>query len=232
MEIWTALTIGALGSFHCVGMCGPIALALPLDRTNHFTKTAGALAYNLGRALTYAAFGAIFGLLGRGFTLIATQQWVSIGAGVLIVLSVALPAAASHKLLPSKLLAKPITRLKARLGSQLRDKSYKSLLFIGVLNGFLPCGMVYLAIAGAIAMGTPAGGALFMALFGLGTLPVMLLIALLGNMLSLKVRSLINKSVPVIMLCIGLLFIVRGLDLGIPYLSPKVQAGQVLECCQ
>ena len=233
MEIfWTALTVGALGSFHCVGMCGPIALALPLDRSSTYSKVAGGITYNLGRVLTYATMGALFGLLGRGFAMVATQQYVSIGAGILIIISVALPAATTHRFMPTGLLTKQIMRLKSAMGNLLRQKSYSSLLLIGVLNGFLPCGVVYLAIAGAIATGTPAAGSLFMVFFGLGTIPVMLMVVMLGNLLSLKVRGLIRKSVPIVMLCIGLLFIARGMDLGIPYLSPKIQAQQVLNCCQ
>lgn len=232
MEIWTAFTIGALGSFHCVGMCGPIALALPLDRQNRLARIFGAIVYNTGRVFTYALVGSIFGLLGRGFIMVGTQQWVSVAVGMLILVSVLLPTAVKYRMSPNSGVSRLISQLKRKMGGLLRQRNYRSLLAIGVLNGFLPCGLVYLAVAGAIATGTFYSGAAFMAAFGLGTLPVMLVATLLGNLLSLRVRGLIRKSMPVIIACIGLLFIARGLDLGIPYISPSVNTTQVLDCCQ
>ncbi len=102
-------------------------------------------------------------------------------------------------------------------------RSFQSLFFIGMLNGLLPCGLVYMAIAGAIGTGGVAEGSLYMILFGLGTIPMLLSISLAGNIMSIAVRKRINKLIPVLVVIVGVLFILRGLSLGIPYLSPPKQ---------
>ncbi len=231
IEYWTALTIGALGSFHCVGMCGPIALALPIQPKSGSSKFLGGLTYNLGRIFTYAIFGAIFGSIGKGFTFFGTQQYLSIALGILILLSVLIPFGILNKINPNSYISRFIGQLKGGMRKFLMQRSYKSLLTIGLLNGLLPCGLVYIGIAGAIGTGNPLNGAIFMALFGLGTLPIMFGVTLLGNLISIKIRTLVRKSFPVIVACIGILFIVRGLNFGIPYLSPKAENDQVIECC-
>lgn len=224
MELWTAFTIGALGSFHCIGMCGPIALALPVHSGSTAHKLTGSLLYNLGRVATYSAFGALFGVIGQGFSLFASQQWLSVGLGALILVSAVLPTALTRHLSPASSVSRGIGRLKSGMQHFFRQRSYRALFAIGLLNGLLPCGMVYLAIAGAIATGDSLMGAAYMALFGAGTLPVMWGTVLAGNFVSLRLRGLIRQAVPVVIAGIGILFIVRGLNLGIPYLSPKIEA--------
>jgi sulfite exporter TauE/SafE len=214
-------------------MCGPIALALPLGQASTEKKWLGSLVYNSGRISTYALLGALFGTLGKGFTLMGTQQQLSVFFGALIVLSVFIPYTVKSQLNPGSALSRWISLVKQKMRGFLQQRSFSSLYLIGVLNGLLPCGLVYLAVAGAIASGQPLAGAWFMALFGLGTLPVMWSVALLGNFLSLKVRSLVTRSMPVMIVLVGMLFIVRGLNLGIPYLSPKMGGGAsiTIESC-
>jgi sulfite exporter TauE/SafE len=115
---------------------------------------------------------------------------------------------------------KLISKIKTTLGSQFKKRSYKSLFTIGLLNGFLPCGMVYVALFGAIAMQNEALGALYMVLFGLGTVPMMTSVIYLNSFLSIRVRNKIQKIIPYLVIIIGILFIFRGLGLGIPYVSP------------
>jgi uncharacterized protein len=224
MELWTAFTIGALGSFHCIGMCGPIALALPVHNGGNGKKIMGSLVYNLGRVSTYAIFGAIFGTVGKGFSLFSSQQWLSVALGGLIVISVVVPTAFKNRLNPASSISRGIGKIKGGMQHFFRQRSYRALFSIGLLNGLLPCGMVYLAVAGAVATGDSLSGAAYMALFGLGTLPVMWGTVLAGNMISLRLRGLIRRSMPVVIACIGILFIIRGLNLGIPYVSPKMEA--------
>lgn len=219
MEIlYSALLLGLMGSFHCIGMCGPIAISLPLRGKNQFQKISGGILYNLGRTVTYGLMGAVFGLIGQGFEIIGFQQWISIAMGTLMILSVIVPSIFKNinagKHIPfTGAVRKGIQNLFAK-------RSFGGLFFIGLLNGLLPCGLVYLAIAGAIGTGNFTYGVLFMVLFGLGTLPMMLFISLLGNLISLSVRNKINKIIPTLVVIIGLIFILRGLSLGIPYLSP------------
>ena len=120
----------------------------------------------------------------------------------------------------SKPIFKLISKVKTTLGSQFKNKSYKSLFTIGLLNGFLPCGMVYVALFGAIAMQSISFGVLYMALFGLGTVPLMSSVVYLNSFLTLPIRNKIQKIIPYAAVCIGILFILRGLGLGIPYVSP------------
>ncbi|WP_460023957.1 sulfite exporter TauE/SafE family protein [Marinifilum fragile] len=216
----SALTLGLLGSFHCVGMCGPIALAIPLKTDSWLARIFGGVLYNLGRAITYAIMGAVFGLLGRGLVMSGFQQWVSIIMGAIMILSVITPSIYKNRFNADKGVFSFVGKLKMSLGKLFAQRSYGSLLMIGLLNGLLPCGLVYFAIAGAIATGSSVSGSLFMFIFGLGTLPMLLAISLIGNMITLELRKKITKLIPYAIVFIGVLFILRGLSLGIPYLSP------------
>src|SRR5699024_2937069 len=119
-----------------------------------------------------------------------------------------------------------ISKVKSALGRQLKKKTSKTFFSIGFLNGFLPCGLVYVAIFGAIASGSIAGGGLYMAAFGLGTVPLMTGAIYLGNFLGVQARQKIRQLIPVLVILIGILFILRGIGLGIPYISPEpVQEG-------
>lgn len=229
MVFWTAFTIGLLGSFHCAGMCGPIAFALPVGNRSNTGKITAALLYNLGRIITYSAFGLLFGLLGKGFKMAGWQQSISLIIGVLFILVAVVPAAVSNKLNPTGYIGRLTAKLKHHLGKLFRLKSKGAFIGIGLLNGLLPCGLVYAAIGGAITMGSALEGSLFMALFGLGTLPLMIGIILAANQISVKIRSKIRKLVPVFILLMGLLFILRGLNLGIPYLSPEINTENPIE---
>lgn len=227
-----AFLLGFLGSFHCIGMCGPIALALPLPADSWVAKVQGSLLYNIGRALTYSVLGLLFGLLGKGFSLFGWQQIISIAVGLLLIGSVVLPAryfAAFRRSSVGRVL--PLERVKVAISNLFLQKSYFSLFRIGLLNGLLPCGLVYVGIAGAVASGTPLNGAVFMAVFGLGTLPAMLAMSLGGSMVSLKWRNKIRQALPMLTVLLGLLFIVRGMGLGIPYLSPAMGSDNTVHRC-
>ncbi|MFA8434483.1 MAG: sulfite exporter TauE/SafE family protein [Marinifilaceae bacterium] len=220
MVYLSALTLGLLGSFHCVGMCGPIALAIPLKTNSWLARIAGGFLYNLARAITYAVMGLVFGLLGRGLVMSGFQQWVSVIMGLIMILSVVTPSLYRNRFNMEKGLFSFVGKVKLSLGKLFAKRSYGSLFLIGLLNGLLPCGLVYFAIAGAIATGNAASGSLFMFLFGLGTLPMLLGVSLAGNMVSLGLRKKFNRILPYAIVFIGILFVLRGLSLGIPYLSP------------
>jgi len=218
--IGSALMLGLIGSFHCAGMCGPIALAIPLNNNSWYSKTLGSLIYNIGRAITYAIMGFVFGLLGKGLVLAGFQKWVSIIMGIIMVLSVLFPSLYKNRFDLNGKAFSFVGNLKIKLGNLLRKRSYSSLFLIGLLNGLLPCGLVYMALAGAIATSDALSGAMFMFIFGLGTLPMLFLISILGNSLSVKFRTKMTKVIPAVVFFIGVLFILRGLGLGIPFISP------------
>ena len=218
--LYTAFILGLLGSFHCIGMCGPIAFALPLDRSSKSKMLFQTFLYHLGRLITYSLIGVLFGLIGRGLFLSGFQQRLSILMGIIMILSVTIPVKVFNRFQITKPLYKLIGQLKQKLGLYLNKKSNKSIFLIGFFNGFLPCGLVYMALMGAIASSNTFLGATYMFLFGLGTIPMMTLAVYAGNVLKLSLRNKIQRIIPVFVVIIGLLFILRGLGLGIPYLSP------------
>ncbi len=224
MFLWTAFLVGFIGSAHCAGMCGPIALALPLRSDSWAHRVAGGLIYNTGRIITYMLLGAVFGLLGKGLHMAGFQLWASVIVGALMIAFVVIPLL--FKQLPSAntLFEGYSLRLMGGFRKLFHNGSYPSLMGIGLLNGILPCGLVYVAVAGALNTGGVASGMIYMALFGAGTIPVMLAVSLAGTMISLKLRVLINKLSPYVIVILGVLIILRGLSLGIPYISPKAEA--------
>jgi hypothetical protein len=221
--LFSALVLGLMGSFHCAGMCGPIAIALPLHGNTVPQKIFGGTLYNVGRTITYGIMGAIFGLLGQGIQMIGVQQKISVIMGVVMIISVLFPALFKNQYRMDKSMFSFVGKLKKRIGEMFSIRSFQSLFFIGMLNGLLPSRLVYMAMAGAIGTGNAAEGTLYMILFGLGTIPMLLTISLAGNIMSQAIRRKINKLIPVMVVVVGLLFILRGLSLGIPFLSPEKQ---------
>lgn len=219
--LYTAFVFGLISSFHCIGMCGPIAMMLPVDRNNKVKKVAQISTYHLGRLTAYATIGFVFGLLGRGFSMAGLQQNLSIFIGAAMIAVALTPEKIFATYNFSKPVFRLISRIKTGLGSQFRNKSYKSLFIIGLLNGFLPCGMVYVALFGAIAMQSESLGVLYMILFGLGTVPMMSSVVYINSLLTLPIRNRVQKIIPYVAVVIGVLFILRGLGLGIPYISPS-----------
>jgi uncharacterized protein len=237
MFLWTAFILGFLGSFHCAGMCGPIALALPLNRGNWVSRVSGAFLYNSGRILTYMLLGALFGFLGKGIKLAGFQLWASVIIGAAMIVMVLFPMIVGRRVSFNNLFGGYSRRLYARFQKLFHAGSSSSFFTIGLLNGILPCGLVYVGVAGAINTGEVYNAMLYMALFGLGTAPVMLSITLIGNFLSLAVRNVIGRVTPYMVILLGVLFILRGLSLGIPYISPKAEAltpvvAKAHKCCQ
>ena len=193
IEYWTALSIGLLGSLHCIGMCGPIAFALPLDRNNSFNVLIGNATYNLGRLLMYFLLGAFLGSIGKGFVLVGAQQWLSIAVGILIIFSVFLPLI-NRKSWGFLLIGGLFGRIKQSMAKRFGRKSNTNLLLIGLLNGLLPCGLVYMGLAGSTAMANSLKGGIFMFFFGLGTLPLMLAIGVYGKPSSTTFSCTITKT--------------------------------------
>lgn len=216
-----ALVTGLVTSLHCIGMCGPIAIALPLGKRPLGGKVFGTLLYNIGRTSTYAIIGAIFGLLGQGIKMAGFQQWASLIIGIFMILSVIFPVLFKDKRKIENFLFGYTGKLINRFRRLFGNSSYFSLFLIGLLNGLLPCGPVYVAVAGALNTGSMTSGILFMILFGLGTLPIMFAIPMLGNMIGLKIRKKFRWILSVFIILLGALFILRGLNLGIMYVSPK-----------
>jgi len=218
--LWSAFILGLLGSLHCVGMCGPIAFMLPVDRSHSVKKVIQISFYHIGRLLSYSIIGLLFGLIGKSLYLFGIQQQLSIVIGVLMIIIVIIPGHIFNKHNFSQPIFKVISKLKSALGKSLKKKTPDTFLTIGFLNGFLPCGLVYMAVFASLAMQSLINGSLYMVLFGLGTIPLMTSAIYLGKFLNTTIKQRIQKAIPVFVVIIGLLFILRGLGLGIPYISP------------
>ncbi|MEW6305289.1 MAG: sulfite exporter TauE/SafE family protein [Verrucomicrobiota bacterium] len=216
MELWTALLLGCVGSAHCAGMCGPLALALPSTGEGRAGLLAGRLAYNGGRILTYGALGAVFGLVGQTFAMAGFQRWVSLVAGLAMLAAVF----ASSRFALGIPATRAVGWLKSGLGSLLRQRTFGAMFGLGLLNGLLPCGLVYAACAGATASGHVLNGVVYMMVFGLGTVPMMLGLSLVGPKLQFAFRFKLQRFIPASLAIAGTLLVLRGLELGIPYLSP------------
>jgi len=227
--------MGLSSSLHCIGMCGPIAMILPIQNANPAEKIIKTFVYHLGRILVYAILGATFGLLGMSFQLMGVLQVISIIFGVLIIVGVLFPRIFAKVEFFNRLHMKLNAFVHKSFGQFIKRRGVFSLFILGMLNGLLPCGAVYFALLGSLVYGGIFEGALFMTVFGLGTLPAMAIITYFASSVSLSLRSKFRKIAPVIMLVFGVLFVARGMNLGIPLVSPKVEyqknGDAEMSCC-
>lgn len=214
-----AFLMGLLGSLHCAVMCGPLMLSLPIQKTSYLKSAFQLLLYQFGRVLVYTLMGVLVGWVGSSFTIFANQQTLSLIIGIVLVVFVMLQFSGFYSKSLNNIqyqMVAPISKMMGKLfGLPLWG------FFAGLLNGLIPCGMVYLALATALNSATIQGGATFMFLFGLGTTPLMLMISLGGIYLKRYIKFDTRRLIPYFMLFIGILFIMRSADLGIPFLSPN-----------
>ncbi len=215
------LLLGLLGSLHCVAMCGPIALALPVHQFNTTKKTASILLYHLGRISVYIVLGVVFGTVGKGLFIAGFQQNVSIILGILLILGVLFFNEKKMQNLVLSPNSKAYIKFKNTFGTYIRKKTPVSFVIMGMLNGLLPCAMIYIALFGATATQGSLYGGLFMLWYGLGTIPLLSLLVLMGNWVTNNFKNKFKKAVPVFLIFTGCLLIIRGLNLDIPYLSPS-----------
>jgi len=219
MFLWTAFLMGLVGSLHCAGMCGPIAVALPYrtgmqTREETFFKI---LTYNTGRIITYSIMGLLFGMIGKSFFTMGAQKWVLVVLAVLLIIVALFSIDVESESLRIPAIKKFNTMIKNRLARLMKNTTLVSFLYIGILNGFLPCGLVYMAIVAAIAIGSVYHAVLYMALFGIGTMPLMIAFGLGGNLISARFRRILRKMYPAFMIAFAVLFIMRAFKIG--YLS-------------
>lgn len=217
MFLWTAFLMGLVGSMHCAGMCGPIALSLPYrvglqPREETFLKI---LTYNLGRVLTYASMGLVFGMIGRSFFTMGIQKWVLIVLAILVIIIALFSIDIEYQSLKIPVINKFNVWIKSRLSFALKNTGILSFFYIGTLNGFLPCGLVYMAVIAAITAGSIIQGVLYMVLFGLGTMPMMMALGFGGNLISLKFRTILRRLYPIFMIAFAVLFLMRAFKFNI-----------------
>jgi len=224
--------LGATGSLHCVGMCGPLSLALPTYHLSKTKKFISLLVYQFGRIITYSLIGLVFGLAGRSIYISGYQQWFSIGMGILV-LSFALLYFFQKKTIHLSFLNKFYHTVQGVIVRLLKSSPGTfGFLLMGMANGLLPCGMVYMALAATLSFPEISQSVAFMALFGAGTLPAMMLVGYAGQMIKPAVRRSFQKAVPVFIVLMGAVLIMRGMNLGIPFISPELPdaTGAAVNC--
>lgn len=222
MELITGFVLGIMGSLHCVGMCGPIALAIPHKSNDKLSVATDNAIYNGGRVLTYMALGAILGLLGSAISFSGIQEKLSIVIGVIMLVLTFAPKAFKLSNKANNFFYSKVGKLKSYFSTFLKKRGKPALLGLGLLNGLLPCGLVYVALAASIGIADITNSMLFMAGFGLGTAPAMFAVGMLGTMASPQVRQRFSKLVPYGVAVVAILMIMRGMALGIPYISPEL----------
>ncbi len=229
---FSAFLLGLISSFHCVGMCGPLAMSVPVQHLPTFEKRISILLYHLGRIVTYSLLGLFFGILGRHIFIAAIQQKASIILGSIILL-VVIYQRIFRKSLNPPFIQLFTDKLYAIIRILWSKHSVSGTFLLGMANGLLPCGMVYFAIAGALSSSSLQDSIFFMFIFGIGTLPLMLSVHFTGtSILSLSLRSKARKLVPFFLASLGVLLILRGLNLGIPFVSPQLatETGKAIPC--
>lgn len=215
-------TLGAAGSLHCVGMCGPLSLALPTGQLSKTKKFISLLVYQSGRIITYSIIGLVFGLAGRSIYIAGYQQGFSIVMGVLV-LTLALFYFIQKRSIHFSFLNRFYHSIQNIIIRLLKSsKNTTGFLLMGMANGLLPCGMVYIALAATLSLSQISESILFMALFGAGTLPAMMIVGYAGQLIKPDIRRSFQKAVPVFIALMGAILILRGMSLGIPFISPEL----------
>jgi len=218
-----AFILGLFGSLHCVGMCGPLALMLPIHHLSNLKRFTALLLYQLGRLITYSLLGLLFGFAGRRIYIAGFQQWFSIGMGILIVV-ILIAYYVYHKNIQPPFISRLNNRVQKFIIVILQSRKTRfSFLLLGMANGLLPCGMVYVAIAGALTTSAITNGVLFMAMFGAGTIPAMMMVSYLGAAPGTQLRLSFRKMIPIGIMVMAVLLILRGMNLGIPFVSPVLE---------
>lgn len=186
--------------------------------------------YNMGRIFMYAVLGFILGWIGMAFQFFGWQQFFSIALGIILLFIFLMSLLHKKIFTKSSLVSAWIKKIIQKLSGLYKKKNFAGVFLIGILNGLLPCGLVYMAIAGALATSNILYSSLFMAAFGAGTLPAMMAVSLAGGMMPVNTRMSIKKISPYIIGLMGIILILRGMNLGIPFLSPELQHADSIEC--
>lgn len=212
----SGLILGLGASLHCLGMCGPLVMAVPMKSTNTYDRAWGITQYHIGKTATYALLGLLVGVVGISIKTFQWMQVLSVICGVLIILF----AWAKFVKIPfGKTFVQKFTQFSGRALNKLFKSNlpFKP-LFFGSINGLLPCGLVYIALINSILAGSPLQSMLAMVFFGLGTVPVLTF----ARVISQRMKWKTNRWTPVLVTVVGAMIILRGLNLNIPYISPKI----------
>jgi sulfite exporter TauE/SafE len=220
--LWSAFLLGLVGSLHCLGMCGPLTLLLPNEGQFSSKFVFGRVSYNLGRVVTYSLLGATAGFFGEKVSFFISQKTLSIIFGVFVLAYVFLPYAFKSKIPNPNILYRFSSLLKGVFAKLFKSKSFLAQFSFGLVNGLLPCGMVYVALAGAFLATNWSDAALTMMFFGLGTIPLMLPISLGMSQIRRFLGPHFKTIITYMYVLLGVWLIFRGTDYDIQtlYLAP------------
>lgn len=223
--------LGAAGSLHCIGMCGPLSLALPVHHLSKVNRFFSLLSYQFGRIVTYSLFGFALGWAGTRIYIGGYQQLFSIVMGLLII-TTAILYFLHKRFFHLRLFDRFYFQVQKIIRTLLvSSRSASGFFLVGMANGLLPCGMIYIAMASALSFHSVTQSTVFMALFGLGTLPAMMLVAYAGQIIKPELRFSVQKMIPYFITIVGILLLLRGMNLGIPYISPVIPTASTTVVC-
>lgn len=225
---FTAFLMGLVGSLHCVGMCGPLTLLLPQDQKISFKYVLGRSFYNLGRMFTYASLGLMIGLLGQQSTFFISLKVISVVLGIALIGFVVIPQRWFNA---SGIMARFTGKLKSSIKRTFELSYLGGQLSFGIINGLLPCGLVYAALSGAFLTLDPFLGAGFMVFFGLGTIPLMLTVSLSAGYIKKLLGKHSLKIISATYLLIGSWLIIRGFIFDTPQLH-GYNVNELIEICK
>ena len=225
---WVAFLIGFGGSIHCVGMCGPIVLAIPIKNLGFNTVLINRLVYNLGRITTYGTMGLIIGMVGLGVQMAGAQKYLSILLGAGLILYILFSANRLPQLSGLKVFNGFLVKIKLHFSRRMSFSGKRNNFFIGMLNGLLPCGLVYVALVNSLLVASPWEGFIFMAVFGLGTLPALFILPLATRVFNIRPFANFKRFVPFLIFGLGVFLIIRGINFDDPFFTAS---GEIISNC-
>lgn len=226
--LYFAFFMGLFGSIHCAVMCGPLLLAIQGSQELTWKIALNKLFYQVGRILTYGIFGIVLGLVGKIASIQGWQMGLSLFTGIILLIIglVQLFKIKNEGFIKLQMrFVQPIAKIMGRWLYRPGGS-----FFAGVLNGILPCGMLYMAAAAAMNTSSNLTSFYFMIMFGLGTLPLLLVFSFLGNFIRTYFKMNFSKWLPFLYILMGIWFLLRGANLDIPYLSPLLHVDGAINC--
>ena len=218
---WIAFLIGFGGSVHCIGMCGPIVLAIPVKNLGFNTVLINRLVYNLGRITTYGTMGLIIGVVGLGVQMVGIQKYVSIVVGAGLILYILFSAKRLPVVSRIKVFDRILLKFKLLFSRKLSLSGRSNNFFIGMLNGLLPCGLVYVALVNSLLVTSPWEGFVFMSVFGLGTLPALFILPFTTRFFNFRPLARLKKIVPFLIFGLGVFLVIRGINFDDPFFTSQ-----------
>lgn len=215
---FSAFLIGLAGSVHCVGMCGPLALAIPgASKDKGFTFFLRTIAYQISRISGYGVLGLIVGFFSQGMQITGIQPYFSLLSGIILLFLGffgIIPEVNAFSKYP--IIQHFQVKINRIIGTVMTNEHFSTPFVLGFLNAMLPCGMIYIALGTGLSSGNMSEAALYLISFGLGTLPLMFMMSLSGQFLSLQMRRSWQKTIPIIFMISGIILIYKGMNIDLP----------------